>query len=58
MLYLHVCTGDKDGEAVPMTDENTSEQTSSEDLQEASSNSTGMNECSGERWDTVTDVCS
>ena len=44
MLYLHVCTGDEDGEAVPMTDENTSEQTSSEDLQEASSNSTGMNE--------------
>ena len=41
-----------------MTDENTSEQTSSEDLQEASSNLTGMNECSGERWDTVTDMCS
>ena len=38
----------------------TSEQTSTEETpreREASSNSTGMNEWSGERWDTVTDVC-
>ena len=48
---MYACTGGKDSEAVPMTDENTSEQISSEDLQEASSNLTGMNECSGERWD-------
>ena len=39
----------------------TSEQISTEEMpreREASSNSTGINEWSGERWDTVTDVCS
>ena len=39
----------------------TSEERSTEETpreREASSNSTGMNEWSGERLDTVTDVCS
>ena len=39
--------------------DNTNEETSTEEMseeREASSNSTGMNEWSGERWDTVTDV--
>ena len=38
-----------------------SEEPSTEEIsreREASSNSTGMNEWSGERWDTVTYVCS
>ena len=52
--------GSEDGAAVSIPDK-TSEQTSTEETpreREASSNSTGMNEWSGERWDTVTDVCS
>ena len=52
--------GSEDGAAVSNTDR-TSEQISTEETpreREASSNSTGMNEWSGERWDTVTDVCS
>ena len=55
-----VGAGSEDGAAVSIPDR-TSEQTSTEETpreREASSNSTGMNEWSGERWDTVTDVCS
>ena len=42
------------------TSDRTSEQTSTEETpreREASSNSTGMNEWSGERSDTTTDLC-
>ena len=54
--------GSEDGAAVLVSiPDRTSEQISTEETpreREASSNSTGMSEWSGERWDTVTDVCS
>ena len=55
-----ICSGNEDRAAVSPPDR-ISEQTSTEETpreKETSSNSTGMNEWSGERWDTVTDVCS
>ena len=55
---LAVFAGSEDGAVVSVPD-NTNEETSTEEMpkeREASSNSTGMNEWSGERWDTVTDV--
>ena len=59
-LILSVEAGSEDGAAVSIPDR-TSEQAFTEKTpreREASSNLTGMNEWSGERWDTVTDVCS
>ena len=55
-------TGSEEGAAMAIPD-NTSEEPSTEENQgerETSSNSktTGMNEWSGETWDTVTYVCS
>ena len=58
VCIILVFADSEDGEAVSVPD-NTNEETSTEEMpkeREASSNSTGMNEWSGERWDTVTDV--
>ena len=57
-FIILVFSGSEDGAAVSVPD-NANEETSTEEMpkeREASSNSTGMNEWSGERWDTVTDV--
>ena len=56
---MFVEAGSEDGAAVSIPDR-TSEQTSTEETpreREASSNSTGMNEWSGERWNSVTYAC-